>query len=148
MNGGLGMDEDNKKRVNEYCEKQEIILKKERDKDLIKRGLYDIVKSDTYQEGYYYSRKHGTYIKKVAINITSEDYERIKRYKVNEAKPKESDGHLLFIGFIYAIIGIPIAIFIFMEQIYFGLLIVFITISVSVIYFALYKIINLLNKKI
>ncbi len=117
------MNEEVRKRVDEYCEKQEAILKEERNKDLIRRGLYDVVDEI-----------------KVPLDITDEEYERIKKYKT-----PSSDGYLLVIGIVVIIIGGILVGYTAYDVS--CLFIMIITICISVHFFALYKIINLLNDK-
>ena len=94
------MNAEVRERVEAYCEKQEKILqeklRRKREKDLIKRGFYDVEYSDQPHSGFVYSVKHKQYIKKHPLVVSDEAYEKIKAYKVNEIK-KSNQGILLFI---------------------------------------------------
>lgn len=144
------MNQEIKNRLEKYYQEQEDLLKKEKkalkEEELIYRGLYDLEFCDEIKEGYVYSVKHEKYVKKIALAISDEDYENIKKYKIE----KNDDDQVLQqvikgIGIAIFIIGFIVGLFSFRNEASIGIGIWFSSFITGTLFLALSKIIELLE---
>jgi hypothetical protein len=105
---------DVKKQIEAYLSKQEKAKQAQYEltkrEDLIERGLYEIKFSAEYFEGCEYDKKSKQYFIKEPLEVSDEDYERIKQYPVRDKKSNleyilKIIGVLIIIsGFVYGIV--------------------------------------------
>lgn len=142
---------DEKEIIEEYIKKQEEIrikeYEKQKNEDLIERGLYQEIYSDEFIEGYTYDYELKKYKCKIPIEVSDEDYQRIKQYPINYSKRSNFSIALYIVGILIIISGFIISI---VSNINDALILIGIWISsfiVGSIYFALGYIISILNEK-
>ncbi len=80
------MNQDVNEMLNNFFLEKESYLKSkketQKEKDLISWGFSKMDYSDTCKEDYYYSSLVNKFVKKIALDISDEDYEKIKKYKL------------------------------------------------------------------
>lgn len=141
------MDDKAKKMVEDYIEKQEAIKRKKIEQDLIDRGLYVLEYSDEAKKGYTYDQKTEKYVRKVPIEISPEDYERIKKYPLNRKLRSNFSVMLNIIGIVIIISGFIFSIVMPINNAFILIGIWLSSFIVGNIYFALAYLISVLNNE-
>lgn len=148
---GIIMNEEAQQLLEEYYNKQEnkqkaIKLQKQKE-DLIARGLHTYDELEKHKIGYHYNQEKGKYVKKVAIDITDEEYEKVKQYPHDAQEDGSLRIVLRLITFITFLFGTFLGIFVLEEGIMFSLVVWGSTLVIGTILMSLARIIDLLSTR-
>lgn len=102
------MNEEEQQRLMEYYEKHNAIYQQKKEADLIAKGLYTYHYLDDFKEGYLYNHEKKKYVKKVAIDLSDDEYETVKRYSMHSKTENENKLSVFLgvLGFLAVIIAV------------------------------------------